>query len=265
MSRLVLLLLVLFSGRPAADLLHHVCTMMILPQVVFVYLLLALLCLQRRKWRFAVLSQTLHFMMIPSYMGACLLFANPTIMVSLMLCLFGISVLSRGLLRAMSLTTLIQRRLPATDSAEIKRARLLHKKAAKARRSDIFLYGSRWVIIREIATHCITLLRVFAFVSVAFEMSQNALWLLSFAYHFLVYFQSACTFIFFAFVLYGHLFLWSVLLHFPYVRRCYLALREHFQDLVLLVVLWSGDYIQGFILCYKAIKAYFIRLLRPIL
>ena len=60
--------------------------------------------------------------------------------------------------------------------------------------------------------------------------------------HFLVYCQSACAFILFASVLYGHLFLWSVLLHIPHVRKCHLALRAHFQDFVLLVVLWSGDF-----------------------
>ena len=219
--------------------------MIMLAEVLFVYLLLALLCVQRRKWRFAVLSQTLHFMMIPSYIGVCLLIANPTIMVSLVLCLFSIIVLSRGLLRAISFRNQCHRRLPATAPAEIKRARLLHKKAAKARRSDIFLHGSRWVCIREFVTHCISILRVLAFVSVAFEMCQNALWLLSLVYHFLVFFQSACAFIFLAYVLYAHLFLLSVLLQFPCVRSCYLALREHFQDFVLLVVLWSGDYFRG--------------------
>ena len=76
-------------------------------------------------------------------------------------------------------------------------------------------------------------------------MLLYAYWLLKFTYNLLAYFQIACALIFFAHVLYCHCFLCACLLHIPHVRRCHLALREHFQDFVLLVVLWSGDYFRG--------------------
>ena len=98
------------------------------------------------------------------------------------------------------------------------------------------------------AIRSLALLRAFAFLSVAYEMLIYAYWLLSFAYHFAVYFQTAFALIFFAHVLYCHLFLCSLLLHIPHVRRGFFALREHFHDFVLLVVLWSGDSFRGCLL-----------------
>ena len=79
-------------------------------------------------------------------------------------------------------------------------------------------------------------------------MMLYACWLSSFAYHFLVLFQNAFALIFFACVLYCHLFLCCLLLHIPLFQRGFFALREHFQDFVLLVVLWSADSFRGCLL-----------------
>ena len=75
-------------------------------KVSLAVLIMAVLCQQQRKCSFALLSQTLHFMMIPSYMGAGLLFAHPTMMVSLMLCLCGLFLLTRDCVASMTSTQL---------------------------------------------------------------------------------------------------------------------------------------------------------------
>jgi len=66
--------------------------------------------------------------------------------------------------------------------------RLATKKAAKARRSEIFQYGRRCLFFRDMANRSIAILRAFAFISVACEMLMYAYWMLLFAYHFTVYF-----------------------------------------------------------------------------
>ena len=115
-------------------------------QLSLAVMIMAVLCKQQRQCCFAVLAQTLHFMMLPSYIGAGLLFAHPCLCVSLMSCLCGLYFLTRGAARLLN-TFLQKDRRPQKDKVDWKRARLRRKKLAKARRRAIFQHGSRWVLI----------------------------------------------------------------------------------------------------------------------
>ena len=55
-------------------------------------MVMAVVCKHHRKFGFALLSQTLQLMLIPSYMGAAMLFAHPYLGVSLISCLGGLYI-----------------------------------------------------------------------------------------------------------------------------------------------------------------------------
>ena len=188
---------------------------------------------------------TLHLLLLPTYVGTVFAVTFPSITLPLLFCLCGVFGFCRTVGRAVSRFTACarpkRRRLPREQ-------RLLAKKTAKARRSELFHYGRRWVFWREFGIRCIALLRAFAFLSVAYAMMLCACWLLSFVYHILVFFQNAVALTFFVCALYSHLFLCCLLLHIPLFQRGFSALREHFQDFVLLVVLWSADSFRGCLL-----------------
>jgi hypothetical protein len=101
------------------------------------------------------------------------------------------------------------RKVDKTKRAE---SRKTQKVNAGAKRRLIFALGSRWIFWTQVAHDGVALLRVLASISVAYEMSTYAYWLLSFLYHVLVYCQAACTLFLFVIVLYCHLFICCLLL-----------------------------------------------------
>ena len=117
-------------------------------QVSLAVLIMAVLCKHQCECGFALLSQTIQLMLIPSYMGAAMLFAHPYLGVSLMSCLGGLYFLTRGVARLLT-RGFAKDRCPPKDKVALKRARKTRKKLAKTRRCDIFHYGSRRVLLKE--------------------------------------------------------------------------------------------------------------------
>ena len=103
-----------------------------------------------RKLSFALLSQTVQLMLIPSYMGVSMLIAYPALGWSLMLCLVALYVLTRGLatLVARGLAFLTESCTPKAP-IDLKRHRQTRKKLAKMRRVYIFQYGSRRLLWKQ--------------------------------------------------------------------------------------------------------------------
>ena len=120
----------------------------LLTQLALAVMVLASVGKHHRKFGFALLSQTIQLMLMPSYMGAAMLFAHPYLGVSLMSCLGGLYLLTRGVARLLTRGFAKESCTPK-DKVDLKRHRQTRKKLAKTRRSDIFHYGSRWVLLKE--------------------------------------------------------------------------------------------------------------------
>ena len=118
-------------------------------QWLLVVMVLANVGKHHRKLGFALVSQTVQLMLIPSYMGASMLIAHPALGVSLMICLGALYLLTCGLARLLTRGFAKDSCTPK-DRVALKRNRQTRKKLAKTRRSDIFHYGSRWVLLKEV-------------------------------------------------------------------------------------------------------------------
>jgi len=117
-------------------------------QLALAVMVLASVGKHHRKFGFALLSQTLQLMLIPSYMGAAMLIAHPALGVSLMICLGGLYLLTRGVARLLTRGFAKESCTPK-DKVALKRNRQTRKKLAKTRRSYIFHYGSRRLLLKE--------------------------------------------------------------------------------------------------------------------
>ena len=101
-----------------------------------------------RKLSFALLSQTVQLMLVPSYMGASMLLAHPVLALLLTICLGALYVYTRALARLLT-RWFATESCTSVDKGAWKRNRQTRKKLAKTRRAYIFEYGARRLLLKE--------------------------------------------------------------------------------------------------------------------
>lgn len=130
-----------------------------------VYVLLAVLCLQRRKGRFVFLTTTLQLALLPSYIGIYLALISPIVTCFLFLALGTLLAFIRGSIyvsiRMCGRSTHVRRRRLSRNQ------RVLAKKHAKACRKEIFALGRQYIRMRNIVLRLLAMLRGVAFLSVS--------------------------------------------------------------------------------------------------